>query len=125
MRVVVDTSVFISAALKENSRSAMAAHLASARHVLVKSFVTLAQPHLAPLIPTPFRNWLSEVLARAGLVPSSNGSPLAAIDDKFLELAINGNSDPSVTGANDLRALNPFRQIGIVHPAAFVRGVGR
>src|ERR1700730_5304035 len=43
-------------------------------------------------------------------------------DDKFLELAVNGHADLIVSGDGDLLALNPFRQIPIVTPAAFVQG---
>lgn len=65
MRVVVDTNVFISAALKEKSIPGMAAHIVAESGVLLKStiteqelFVTLARPRLAPLIPARFRDWL-------------------------------------------------------------------
>jgi PIN domain len=43
-------------------------------------------------------------------------------DDKFLELAVNGHADLIVSGDGDLLALNPFRDIPIVTPAAFVQG---
>ena len=46
-------------------------------------------------------------------------------DDKFLELAVNDHADLIVSGDGDLLALNPFRQIPIVTPAAFVQGVAR
>jgi hypothetical protein len=53
MRVVVDTNVFVSAALKEKSPPGTAAHLAAESHLLLKStiteqelFVTLARPRL-------------------------------------------------------------------------------
>ena len=46
-------------------------------------------------------------------------------DDKFLELAVNGGADLIVSGDGDLLALNPFRDIPIVTPAAFVQGVAR
>ena len=46
-------------------------------------------------------------------------------DDKFLELAVNGQADLIVTGDADLLALNPFRDIPIVTPAVFVQGVAR
>jgi uncharacterized protein len=46
-------------------------------------------------------------------------------DDKFLELAVNGHVDLIVSGDGDLFALNLFRQIPIVTPAAFVQGVAR
>jgi putative PIN family toxin of toxin-antitoxin system len=92
MRVVIDTNVFVSAALKEQSLPGTAAHLAAANHLLLKStiterelFVTLARPRLAPLIPPRFRDWLSEVLAAAELVPITER--IAACrdpkDDKF------------------------------------------
>ena len=35
-------------------------------------------------------------------------------DDKFLELAVNGNADVVVTGDADLLVLNPFREIEII-----------
>jgi uncharacterized protein len=43
-------------------------------------------------------------------------------DDKFLELAVNGRADFIISGDSDLLALNPFRTIPIVTPAAFVHG---
>jgi predicted nucleic acid-binding protein len=47
-------------------------------------------------------------------------------DDKFLELAVNGHADLIVGGDADLLVLNPFRDVPIVSPAAFVQGrVGR
>lgn len=38
-------------------------------------------------------------------------------DDKFLELAVNGNADMIITGDNDLLVLNPFEKIRIIKPA--------
>ena len=65
MRVVFDTNVFISAALKENTPPETAVRLAAASHLLLKStitedelFVTLRRPRLAPLIPPDFLDWL-------------------------------------------------------------------
>ena len=46
-------------------------------------------------------------------------------DDKFLELAVSGRADLIVSGDQDMLALNPFRGIPIVTPAAFVRAVVR
>ena len=57
MRIVVDTNIFISAALKKKSPPETAVHLAAENHLLLKSafteqelFVTLDRPRLAPLI---------------------------------------------------------------------------
>jgi uncharacterized protein len=131
MRAVVDTNVFVSAALKEKSLPGMAAHMVAESGLLLKStiterelFVTLARPRLAPLIPPRFRDWLSGVLAAAELVTITDR--IAACrdpkDDIFLELAVNGHADLVVSGDADLLVLHPFRGIPIVTPAAFVQG---
>jgi uncharacterized protein len=129
MRVVVDTNVFISAALKEKTPPEMAVHLAAASHLLLKStitegelFVTLRRPRLAPLIPPDFLDWLHELMEAAELVKITER--IAACrdpkDDKFLELAVNRHADVLITGDSDLLALNPFRGIPIITPAEFV-----
>jgi uncharacterized protein len=41
-------------------------------------------------------------------------------DDKFLELAVAGAASRIVTGDSDLLALDPFRGVRIVTPAAFL-----
>ena len=41
-------------------------------------------------------------------------------DDKFLEAAVNGRADVIVTGDKDLIALNPFRGVAILTPAAYL-----
>lgn len=41
-------------------------------------------------------------------------------DNKFLELAVNGDADCIVSGDGDLLALNPFRGIPIVKPQPFL-----
>jgi|SRR6516164_4709926 len=134
MRVVVDTNVLVSAALKEQSLPSMAVHLAAESGILLKStiteqelFVTLDRPRLAPLIPPRFRDWLSELLAAAELVTIAERITGCRDpnDDKFLELAVNGHADLIVSGDADLLALNPFRGIPIVTPAIFVQRVPR
>jgi len=134
MRVVVDTNVLVSAALKEQSLPSTAVHLAAESGILLKStiteqelFVTLDRPRLAPLIPPRFRDWLSELLAAAELVTIAERITGCRDpnDDKFLELAVNGHADLIVSGDADLLALNPFRGIPIVTPAIFVQRVPR
>ena len=44
-------------------------------------------------------------------------------DDKFLELAINGEVDLIVTGDHDLLALDPFQGIPLIKPAAYLASV--
>jgi uncharacterized protein len=111
MRVVVDTNVFISAALKDRSLPGDAVHLATERDLLLKSSTT-------------FLMWLGEVLAAAELVPITERIVACRDpkDDKFLELAVNGRADLIVSGDADLLALSPFRGIPIITPAAYAQG---
>ena len=44
-------------------------------------------------------------------------------DDKFLELAVEGDATHLVSGDDDLLVLNPFRGIPVIDPAAFLRSV--
>lgn len=130
MRLVVDTNVFVSAALKEKSLPAIAVHLAALHGTILKSaateaqlFAVLARPYLAPLIAPVTHDWLRELLAAAE--PVTITERIAACrdptDDKFLELAVNGRADLILTGDADLLALDPFRGIPIIAPAAFVQ----
>jgi uncharacterized protein len=134
MRVVLDTNVLVSAALKQKSMPGMAALVVERRGGLLKSLATeqqlfevLARPYFDSLIDLDARAWLKELLTAAELVTITER--IAACrdptDDKFLELAVNGRADLIVSGDGDLLALNPFRQIPIVTPAAFVQGVTR
>ena len=134
MRVVVDTNVLVSAALKQQSMPEMAALLVERRGGLLKSLATeqqlfevVARPRLASLIDPETQAWLKKLMAAAELVTITDR--IAACrdptDGKFLELAVNGHADLIVSGDGDLLALNPFREIPIVTPAAFMQGVVR
>jgi len=41
-------------------------------------------------------------------------------DNKFLELALNGNADYIITGDSDLLILNPFENIKIITPDSYL-----
>ena len=43
-------------------------------------------------------------------------------DDKILEAAVNGSANIIITGDRDLLALNPFQDIAILSPSAYLRG---
>jgi len=130
MRVVVDTNVFVSAALKQGSLPSLALHQVAQRCVLLKSAVTetqffevMARPYLAPLIRPETRDWLTQLMKSAELVSILERVAVCRdpTDDKFLELAVNGRADLVLTGDKDLLVLNPFRGIPIVAPATFVQ----
>jgi len=130
MRVVVDTGVFISAAIKAQTVPNMAVYRAAQRGVLLKSLATEAElvevidrPYLARLIAPAARARLLEFMVLAELVPITER--IAACrdfkDDKFFELAVGGKADVIVSGDADLLVLNPFRGIPIVAPLAFLK----
>jgi putative PIN family toxin of toxin-antitoxin system len=130
MRVVVDTNVLVSAALKRASLPALALRLLERHGTLLKSTSTerqivdvLARPKLAALIDPTAIAWIGELIARAEQVTIAER--IAACrdptDDRFLELAVSGGADVILTGDGDLLALHPFRGIPVQAPAAFVR----
>lgn len=134
MRLVVDTNVFVSAAIKANSLPFLVVRWIDRHDGLLKSAVTeqevlavLLRPQIAAVTNRSFRDGLSKMLARAELITIKER--IAACrdpkDDKFLELAVNGGADLIVSGDADLLVLHPFREIPIVTPAAFVQGVTR
>ena len=134
MRIVVETNVFVSAVVKANSLPFLVVRWIDGHGGLIKSaateqelLVTLARPHIAAVTIPSFRDDLAKMLARAELVPITERIAVCRDpkDDKFLELAISGHADLIVSGDGDLLALNPFRDIPIVTPAAFVQGVAR
>ena len=46
-------------------------------------------------------------------------------DDKFLELAVNGEADCIVSGDDDLLSLDPFRGIQILAPDKFLNALSK
>ena len=130
MRIVVDTNVFVSAALKESSWPGIVVRWVDQYGDLLKSKDTeaevvevLQRPRFTPLIPSFFLDNLRRMLAVAELVVITEQVTECrdAKDNKFLELALNGRADVVVSGDADLLMLNPFRGIPIVDPASFGR----
>lgn len=131
MRVVLDTNVVVSAALKQGSTPASAVRLVEQHDVLLKSrdterqlLAVIGRPYFDLLIGGDARAWLRRLMSSAELV--ANTERITACrdptDDKFLELAVSGHADMIVSGDSDLLDLNPFRGIPIITPAAFLRG---
>jgi uncharacterized protein len=134
MRIVLDTNILVSAALKRNSTPATAARAVEEHHVLLKSTATqrqlfdvVARPYFVPLIGEDTRIWLGELMAAAELIEIVERITACRdpTDDKFLELAVNGGADVIVSGDADLLAINPFRGIPIITPAAFMEQTRR
>jgi len=90
-------------------------------------FDVIARPYFVTLIESETRVWLQTLMHRTKLVTISEriAACCDATDDKFLEPAVNGHADLIVSGDADLLVLNPFRDIPIITPAAFVQSIAR
>ena len=128
MRVVVDTNVFVSAALKDVSRPGKTLRWLGEYGGLLKTLVTeqelmlvLGRPRIAPKITAAFLENLGRLFSAAELIPITEAvvGCRDPDDDKFLELAVNGRADLIISGDADLLVLDTFRDIPIVTPAAF------
>lgn len=129
MRLVVDTNVFVSAALKYVSSPGSTVRWLEQYGGLLKTNVTeqeilevLRRPRIAPKMAPFVVDHIRRILAVAEHVTITER--VAACrdpkDDKFLELAVNGRADVIVSGDADLLMLDTFRSIPIITPAAFV-----
>lgn len=128
MRLVVDTNIFVSAALKESSWPRIVVGWVDGYGGLLKSTATerqvievLQRPYFASKLPPLYLDNVRRIFSQAELVTITE--TVAACrdpsDDKFLELAVNGRADLIVTGDIDLLVLDPFRDIPIITPRAF------
>ena len=128
MRIVVDTNVFVSAALKASSWPADTVRWIGKYDGLLKTDATereimevLQRPRIAPEIAPIFRDNVRLLFAAAEFVTIIE--PVTGCrdpdDDKFLKLAANGHADVIVSGDDDLLVLDTFRGIPIITAAAF------
>lgn len=129
-RVVVDTNVLISGLFSATSTPARAVEHVIAHGQLLASTGTLREL-MTTLLSPKFDRYVTRERRDALLVRLA---PLVEIvevvqelrasrdpdDDKFLEVAVNGQADVIVTGDRDLLDLNPFRGIAILTPADYV-----
>jgi putative PIN family toxin of toxin-antitoxin system len=129
-RVVIDTNVLISSLLLSTSTPALAVEKAVTKGQLVATTETLRElirklhsPKFDRYIRPERRDALVERLASLVEIVEEVQRIRASRDsndDKFLEAAVNGRADVIVTGDKDLLDLNPFRQIAIVTPGAYL-----
>lgn len=130
-RIVVDTNVLISRLLLPASVPAQAGRRIVDHGQLLASDATLTElaevlardqfDRYADLVDRQeFFKQLSRVLERIAItyIVRACRDPK---DDKFLELAVNGNANLIVTGARDLLVLSPFQKIPVITPANFLQ----
>lgn len=130
LRLVFDTNVVISAALRRGPPYE-AIRKAREEGVLLVSKQTLAELHevllrkkFDPYVDRSIREGLFQEYARNCRMVEIRSSIRACRDprdDKFLELAVHGSADVIITGDDHLLALHPFQGIQILTPADFLR----
>ena len=129
-RVVVDTNAFVSRLLLPDSIPARAVRKAVAEARLLVSEATLmeladvlSRAKFDPYVSIADRQQFLRLLGRiTEMVPVVHTIRACRDprDDKFLELAVNGEADIIITGDDDLLVLDPFRDIPIITPAAYL-----
>lgn len=126
---VLDTNTLISAFLFSESIPGLMLAIVLAHGRLLTSIETAEE--LAEVLRRPkFDRYLSRKRREELLASTINVSIMIEVvssiqasrdprDDKFLELAIDGNAKTIVTGDNDLLSLHPFNGIDILSPRDF------
>ena len=129
-RLVVDTNALVSRLLLPDATAGRAVSHAVRHAQLLASEATLeeladvlSRPKFDPYVTIAERQTFIRLVGRvAELVPIIRNVRECRDprDDKFLELALNGEADRIVTGDKDLLALHPFQGIPIVTPAGYL-----
>jgi putative PIN family toxin of toxin-antitoxin system len=131
MRCVIDTNVFVSAALFSPSIPRQAVSKALRGGLLLFSEHTKDE-----LKEVLFRSKFDRYISREAraIFLSQIGTVVEFVqiiqlvrecrdpkDDKFLEVALNGRADVIITGDVDLLKMHPWREIAILSPAGYLR----
>jgi putative PIN family toxin of toxin-antitoxin system len=130
LRVVVDTSSLVRAALDRASAAARLLAMLRDRGSLIASLATLeevaavlARPKFARRLPDADRRAFLEALAAAAEVVEPRELVAECRDpgdDKFLDVALAGGADAIVSDDRDLLGLDPWRGVRLVKPEALL-----
>lgn len=129
-RVVLDTSALISRFLAPRSAPARAVDHAIVHDRILASDATLMEladvlgrakfdPYVTIAERQDFLRLFDRIAERVEVVRTVRACRDPK-DDKFLELAVEGEAEIIVTGDADLLALNPFQGISILTPVHFL-----
>jgi putative PIN family toxin of toxin-antitoxin system len=130
LRYVFDTNTLISHLLLPNSIPAQAVKMGLMEGQLLVSEETMSElatvlsrtkfdPYISRDDRQDFFNCFGRVVEMVHIIKRIKVCKDPK-DDKFLDLAINGNAGCIITGDNDLLELHPFQNIRIITPAQFV-----
>lgn len=131
MRCVIDTNVFVSAAVFSPSVPRRAVSKALRGGLLLFSEYTMDELKEV-LFRSKFDRYVSRkerVLFLAQLGSVAEFVPIIQLvrecpdpeDDKFLEVALNGRADLIITGDADLLRMHPWREIEIISSLDYLR----
>jgi uncharacterized protein len=130
LRIVLDTSVAISAAMLPRSVPRLAFDVALDRGRLLVSVATITE--LDEVFRRPkFNKYVTEELRLEFLAALIRAAELVEVtvaisdcrdpnDNKFLDLAISGHASHLVSGDDDLLVLNPYQGCRILTPRDFI-----
>lgn len=132
-RVVIDTGVLVSAAIRPESIPALALEKALLMFDVCASAATIAELE-AVLMRDKFDRYASADLRRAFLAGFRENATIFEVnlevtdcpdpkDNKFLALAETAGAELIIASDPHLTALHPWREIPIMPPAAFLVGV--
>ena len=130
MRCVIDTNVFVSAAVFSNSVPRQAVSKVLRGGLLLFSEYTIDELKKV-LFRSKFDHYVSRkerILFLAQLGSVAEFVPIIQLvracrdagDDKFLEVALNGRADVIITGDADLLRMHPWRGVAILSPAGYL-----
>lgn len=128
---VLDTNTLVSRLLVPGGVAAQAVDRALERGILLVSEGTLAElvevlarrKFDAYVTQEDRRQFIGLLGGVSRLVPVPHGIRACRDprDDKFLDVALNGNARAIITGDRDLLELDPFHGVRIVSPAEFLK----
>ncbi|MBL1208874.1 MAG: putative toxin-antitoxin system toxin component, PIN family [Geminocystis sp. GBBB08] len=130
-RIVIDTNVIVSALIFSQSTTMQVFREAKEKGVLLISSEILSEL-IDVLSRQKFDRYLSRDIREDFLAGLSVEAEIIEItekieicrdsnDNKFLELAVNGNATHIITGDKDLLELHPFQGIPILTPRQFLQ----
>ncbi len=129
MRVILDTNVLLSAILKTASTPGAVVRLVTAKHVMLTSAETqeelrrvLTKPYFQRVTTDRIKRNVEVMFAASELVIITTTATACRdpMDDKFLELALNGQADIIISGDKDLLTMTAYKGTRIITPAEFL-----
>lgn len=131
IRIVVDTNTFVSAAIFDSSVPRQVINRVKSLGIILTS-TQVSEELYSVFSREKFDKYLSRIERTQFLLSVLNEVESVKItshitncrdprDNKFLELAVDGNAQYIITGDNDLLDLSPYRGIHILTPADFLK----